>query len=66
MGRVINVHAAISVRDTVVHSQRSVFLAHMKKPVTAVIKGADSTQMWLHLQATFVPAQGFCVARAEL
>lgn len=28
----------------------------------AVIKGADSTQMWLHLQVTFVPAQGFCVA----
>lgn len=32
MGRVINVHAAVSGRDTVVHSQRSVFLAHMKKP----------------------------------
>lgn len=36
MGRVINVHAAVSGRDTVVRSQRSLFLAHMKKPDFAV------------------------------
>lgn len=34
MSRVINVHATISGRDTVVHSQRSVFLAHMKNPTS--------------------------------